>query len=275
MSAPRILLVDDDESIRTIVQLALEKLGGYTVLACASGKQALAQAAHFGPDLLLLDAAMPDMNGPDTLIALRQQLALALVPAAFLTAHTSAKQVSQYRALNAVDVIAKPFDPEQLCERVAAILAKSTTKTTTEATAKAATDAAHLHASQRLVALVIEDDSSIRYLLGFILQQHGWTMLEAPDGLQGIAAILDGPVTDVVLLDIMLPDVDGLKLLDVLRGTNRWKGVPVMMLSAKGDEPTVKRALASGANDFLAKPFEPDELFTRLNRMPRLKRRSD
>jgi DNA-binding response OmpR family regulator len=269
MSAQRIVLVEDDEDIRTIAQMALEQLGGYEVLACASGAQALAEAAQFRPDLLLLDVSMPGMDGPETLAALRKQAALASVPAAFLTAHTAAKQVSEYRSLNAVDVIAKPFDPEQLCKRVAAMLAKS-------AIAPAiASDSIPSQTAQGPVALVVEDDPSIRYLLGFILEQHGWTVLEAHDGPQGVAAILDGPVTDAVLLDIMLPGVDGLQLLDILRGVSRWKGVPVMMLTAKGDESSINRALAAGANDYLGKPFEPDDLVARLNRMPRAQRRSD
>jgi CheY-like chemotaxis protein len=123
MSTQRILLVEDDDDIRSIAQLALERLGGYQVLACACGAQAIAQAANFCPDLLLLDVSMPGMDGPETLAALRQQTELARVPAIFLTAHTAPAQVSQYRALNAVDVIAKPFDPQQLCMRIAAILA--------------------------------------------------------------------------------------------------------------------------------------------------------
>ncbi|QJC57557.1 Phosphate regulon transcriptional regulatory protein PhoB [Polaromonas vacuolata] len=264
MSAQRILLVEDDKDIRSIVQLALEHLGGYQVLACACGAQALAEAANFRPDLLLLDVSMPDMDGLETLAALRQQSALALVPVAFLTAHTAAKQVSQYRALNAVDVIAKPFDPHQLCERIRAILAKTATATTS-VSAPANTDQART--DQARVALVVEDDPSIRYLLGFILAQQGWAMLEAHDGLQGKAAILGGPVVDAVLLDIMLPEIDGLQLLDILRSQRRWKDVPVMMLSASGDEPSVKRALVSGANDYLAKPFDPDDLIARLSRM--------
>ena len=265
MTAQRIVLVDDDEAIRFVAKLSLEQLGGYEVLACASGAQALAEAANFCPDLLLLDVSMPDMDGPETLVALRRQTALALVPAAFLTANTAAKQVSEYRALKVLDVIAKPFEPERLCERVGAMLAKSAAAISSDSTASPS--------SQGPVALVVEDDPGIRYLLGFILEQHGWTILEAHDGPQGVAAILEGPVTDAVLLDIMLPGVDGLELLKILRGVRRWNDVPVMMLSAKGDETSVKRALTNGANDYLGKPFEPDDLVARLNRMPRAPRR--
>lgn len=263
MNGRRIVLVEDDESIRLIARMSLEELGGHEVLALSSGAQAVAEASGFSPELLVLDVSMPDLDGPETLAALRRQPRLRHVPAVFLTAHTNARQVAGFRALGALDVIAKPFDPQHLCDRVGAVLAGPDTVPA----------ALELIREQQPVVLVVEDDPGIRYLLGFILQQQGWRVIEAHDGTQGISAILDGPVTDAVLLDIMLPGVDGLQLLDTLRGLSRWRGVPVMMLTAQGDEPSVSRALAAGANDYLGKPFDPDDLVARLNRLPRRPRR--
>ncbi len=263
MSRHRIVLVDDEEDIRLVAQFALEQLGGYEVLALGSGREAVDRTAAFSPSLLLLDGSMPGMDGPQTLLALRGQPALKHVPAVFLTAHTSARRIADFRALGAVDVIAKPFEPQHLCDRVSSLLVSPDTVP--------AMDLEDEEQAQRKkpVALVVEDDPGIRYLLGFILEQQGWRVLEACDGPQGLAAILDGPVTDAVLLDIMLPGVDGLQLLDIIRGDRRWKGVPVMMLTTKGDEPSVSRALAAGANDYVAKPFDPADLAARVNRLPR------
>jgi len=259
MSGRRILLVEDDDSIRTIATMSLEELGGHQVLAFGSGEDALARAAPFAPELLLLDVSMPGMDGPQTLAALRRQPELGDVPAVFLTAHTNARQVAELRRLGALDVIAKPFDPLHLCDRITAVL-------TGPDTIPAPLERAPL-------ALVVEDDPGVRYLLDFILRQQGWAVVEAYDGWQGLTAITGGPVADVVLLDIMLPEMDGLQLLDTLRATPRWKDVPVMMLTAKGDEPSVRRALAAGANDYLGKPFDPQEFVARLNRLPRTRRR--
>lgn len=121
MSGRRIVLVEDDDSIRLIAQLSLETLGGHQVLALASGEEAVARAAGFRPDLLVLDVSMPGMDGPETLAALRGQASLAQVPAVFLTAHTQPGKVAEIRALGAVDVIAKPFDPQALVDRVARV----------------------------------------------------------------------------------------------------------------------------------------------------------
>jgi two-component system OmpR family response regulator len=113
----RILFVEDDPDIQVVATLALESLGGFTVLACGSGAEALARFAAFAPDLVLLDVMMPGMDGPATLEALRR-LPAGDVPVVFMTARVQAHEIVQYRAMGAVDVIAKPFDPMTLAETV-------------------------------------------------------------------------------------------------------------------------------------------------------------
>jgi two-component system OmpR family response regulator len=120
--APRILLVEDDNAIRKVAALSLRMLGGFDVLALPSGEAALAQAAGYAPALILLDVSMPGMDGRQTLQALRAQPAVAGVPVVFVTAGTQSRDVAALKALGAIDVIAKPFDPAALCERVRALL---------------------------------------------------------------------------------------------------------------------------------------------------------
>ncbi|HSN21191.1 MAG TPA: response regulator [Usitatibacter sp.] len=108
----RILLVDDQRDIRSIVGLALGKIGGFKVKACASGEEALANASEFAPDLLLLDLSMPAMDGVATLKALRERGLSA--PAVFFTARLNPKDVDRYRELGVLGVIPKPFDPLKL-----------------------------------------------------------------------------------------------------------------------------------------------------------------
>lgn len=117
----RILYVEDDDDIREIAKLALEMVGGFSVLLCASGEQALLQAPAFAPQLILLDVMMPGMDGPSTLVALRQQPALAHIPIAFMTAKIQPQEIAAYKAMGALDVIAKPFDPMLLPSQVTAI----------------------------------------------------------------------------------------------------------------------------------------------------------
>ena len=117
----RILFVEDDPDIQTVARMALEALGGFTVLACNSGAEALAKVDGFIPDLVLLDVMMPGMDGPTTLVALRKHPTCHEVPVIFMTAKVQAQELAFYRELGAEEVIAKPFDPMVLAERVRTI----------------------------------------------------------------------------------------------------------------------------------------------------------
>lgn len=108
----RILFVDDQRDIRSIVGLALGKIGRFDLRVCSSGEEALASAADFDPDLLLLDLSMPVMDGLATLKALRERNVTA--PAIFFTARLKAHEMEGYRDLNVLGVIPKPFDPLKL-----------------------------------------------------------------------------------------------------------------------------------------------------------------
>jgi two-component system OmpR family response regulator len=121
VSLRRILFVEDDPDIQTVAKMALEALGGFTVLACSSGAEALAEVDGFSPDLVLLDVMMPGMDGPTTLAGLRERPAGREVPVVFMTAKVQTQEMVRYRALGAEEVIAKPFDPMALAERVRTI----------------------------------------------------------------------------------------------------------------------------------------------------------
>ncbi len=120
----RILYVEDEPDIRAVAQMALEAVGGFVVVACASGSEALAAAPNANADLLLLDVMMPGMDGPSTLKALRDMPATANTPVIFMTAKVQATEIAQYRELGAIDVIHKPFDPMELSAQIQRIWAQ-------------------------------------------------------------------------------------------------------------------------------------------------------
>jgi len=117
----KILYVEDEEDIRTVVRMALEAIGGFTLKTCSHGQQAINEGAAFAPDLILLDVMMPGMDGPTTLAALREEAALKEVPAIFMTAKVQPNEIAYYRSLGALDVIAKPFDPMTLAGQIRTI----------------------------------------------------------------------------------------------------------------------------------------------------------
>lgn len=117
----KILYVEDEPDIQTVALMALETIGGFTVRACSSGQEAIDAAPAFEPDLVILDVMMPGMDGPATMESLRKLPATANVAMIFMTAKVQSHEVERYRAMGAVDVIAKPFDPMSLADQVQAI----------------------------------------------------------------------------------------------------------------------------------------------------------
>lgn len=118
-----VFYVDDDEDIRSIVQFALEDDPDIDLVLCESGAHALELLPSAQPDLILLDVMMPVMDGPSVLAKIRQMPQLSAVPVVFITAKVQPNEIRQFKALGAVDVIIKPFDPMQLPQQVKQYLA--------------------------------------------------------------------------------------------------------------------------------------------------------
>ena len=120
----RIMHVEDDPDIREVARLALETLGGFTIESCASGDEAIAKAPAFKRDLFLFDEMMPGLDGPTTFQRMREITGLENTPAIFMTAQSMPGDIARFKALGALAVIAKPFDPIALADQVRAIWAQ-------------------------------------------------------------------------------------------------------------------------------------------------------
>ena len=118
MTSVRVLHVDDEPDIREIVELSLGLDPDLKVRSCGSGGDALAAAATWSPDLILLDVMMPIMDGPTTLTHLRQSPRTADIPVVFMTARAQPRELEHFVSLGAEGVIAKPFDPMTLATAV-------------------------------------------------------------------------------------------------------------------------------------------------------------
>ena len=112
------LHVEDEPDIREVALMSLQLVGGMTVEQAGSGRDALSQAKSFAPDLILMDVMMPGMDGPSTLAELKKCPDTASIPVIFMTAKVQSHEVERYRAMGAVDVIAKPFDPMTLPDQI-------------------------------------------------------------------------------------------------------------------------------------------------------------
>jgi CheY-like chemotaxis protein len=116
MQLERILYVEDDADIREVASMALEVVGGFEVLACESGQEALQRVETFSPQIIVLDVMMPEMDGPATLKCLQADPKTAGIPVIFMTAKVQPGEIAEFLSLGARDVVAKPFDPMTLSD---------------------------------------------------------------------------------------------------------------------------------------------------------------
>ena len=119
--------------------------------------------------------------------------------------------------------------------------------------------------------LSVEDDERIRTAVRLALEDEGWTVFEAENGEEALATFAANPA-DVVLIDIMLPDIDGF---EVCRAIRRTSDVPIVMVTARDDTHDVVAGLEAGADDYLTKPFAPKELSARIRALLRRARAAD
>ena len=126
MQLSSILHVEDDESIRAIVEMALVDLYGFTLFSFSNGKEASEAVADLQPDLILLDAMMPGMDGLQTLVSIRKNENCQSIPVVFMTARVQKAEKQQYLDAGAIEVIEKPFDASNLGNELASIFEKYT-----------------------------------------------------------------------------------------------------------------------------------------------------
>lgn len=118
----KILIIDDEEDIRSIASMSLGILGGIEVVEAEGGEEGIAKAASEQPDAILLDMMMPGLDGPSTLAKLRENAATKAIPVIFLTARAMTSEMERLKQLGATGVLTKPFDPTTLSNQVRNIL---------------------------------------------------------------------------------------------------------------------------------------------------------
>ena len=118
----KVLIIDDEEDVRRIAALSLTVLGGFDVVEADGGSEGIAKAATEQPDVILLDMMMPGMDGPATLVKLRDDPATTVIPVIFLTARAMSQEVERLKNMGAKGILTKPFDPTELAAQVKQIL---------------------------------------------------------------------------------------------------------------------------------------------------------
>ena len=120
----KVLIIDDEPDVRSVARLSLGRVGGMDVIELPGGIEAVATAKAGKPDVVLLDLMMPEMDGVATLEALRSDPETAAIPVVFVTAKAMPDEIRRLKALGALDVIVKPFDPMALAATLREILSR-------------------------------------------------------------------------------------------------------------------------------------------------------
>ncbi len=120
------------------------------------------------------------------------------------------------------------------------------------------------------VIIVIDDDYSIRRLIKFTLEKEHYKVITAEDALEGINT-LNSRKIDLIILDIIMPDIDGYEALKVIKSSDHLKDIPVLLLTAKNEIDDMMKGFELGADEYLAKPFELTELLARIRNLLRIK----
>jgi len=247
--ALHILVVDDDAPTRTVLREMLRESGYHVTLTC-SGMEAIDQARSERPDLILLDILMPGVDGLQMHTVFREDPLFADVPIVIVTAAVGLENLD---STTIPWIVPKPIHPEQLLQTI-----------------EAARHAARRR--DRPCVLIIDDDEALRRELRDGLEKCGYSTCEAGTGLEGLQEVTRS-CPDVVLLELVLPDVDGMEVLQRLRGQNATLTLPVVLLSVL-DDPTIKaKGLRQGADDYVSKPFSMLELSARIDATLRRKER--
>lgn len=250
-----ILLVEDEEANRLLLSRRLEQ-AGYAVASAENGRVALDTMRIERYDLVLLDMNMPVMDGLATLDAIKTDPALKKIPVMMLTANHTREQVIHCLSLGAADYLIKPVNPIELKDRVRRCLEQNVAQI--EPTMRVETT--DLTGSR---VLIVDDEPLNLELLSRRLNQAGFRTLTAASGSEALELLEKGTV-HAVLLDVIMPEMSGVDVLLTIRASEQWRSLPVLMLSADGQQETIEQCYQLGANDYLIKPFHTHDLQLRL-----------
>lgn len=270
MARYKILIVEDEPVHLNVMKAKLE-YEGYEILVAMDGETGLNMIKNQKPDLVLLDIILPKMNGFEVLERLKNESARPPI----IVVSNSGQPVEVDKALKfgAIDYLVKAeFNPGDVLEKVEKVLghpqkspeirpAKSNTQMNVNAEYR---NNKNSSSSGQAKILIIEDDKFLRDLISQKLKKEGFNTLEAVDGEEGLK-IAREKSPDIVLLDLILPGIDGFEILRILKGDKNTSLIPVIVLSNLGQKEDMDRALSGGAEDFMVKAhFTPGEIVTKI-----------
>jgi HAMP domain-containing protein/CheY-like chemotaxis protein/signal transduction histidine kinase len=263
-SRKRLLVVEDDPG----EQLSIQELLGYDdidVQVAATGSAALAAVAEEPFDCVVLDLRLPDMSGFDILERFRDDPSLNHLPVVVFTGKDLSPEEDARLHMLARSVVVKGVEsPERLLDETALFLHRVVTDLPPEK--QRMLDRLH-HSDDALVGkkvLVVDDDVRNIFALSSVLERRGMTVLTAGTGREAISTLESTPDVAIVLMDIMMPEMDGYETMQVIRQNPSFRRLPIVALTAKAMKGDREKCLEAGASEYLAKPVNTEQLLSAL-----------
>jgi two-component system, NtrC family, sensor kinase len=234
---PLILVVDDDETVRELVVRHLER-GGFAAVAARSGQEGLRLVRELRPAAVTLDIMMPDLDGWTVLAAIKGDPELAGIPVVLMSI---VDQKNRGYALGAADYLVKPVDRATLVATLRNICGATAGR-----------------------VLLVDDDEMVRRGVRQALEPLGWEVTEAENGRVAVDLLASGQ-QDVIILDLMMPTMDGFEFIHELRGRSDWQDLPVVVITAK-DLTQEDRERLNGGVERVIQKSDRNEMLRQLSR---------
>jgi PAS domain S-box-containing protein len=231
-NAPLILIIDDDITVRDLVGRFLER-EGFSVAKADGGKEGLRMARELHPAAVTLDIMMPDLDGWTVLAAIKGDPDLVDLPVVLMTI---VDEKNRGYALGATEYLVKPVDRQKLMDVLRGLCG-----------------------SAGRPLLMVDDDDLGRRQMRAALEQQGWTVTEATDGRDALTRLSEAR-PDVIILDLMMPEMDGFAFLEEMRRKAEWRDIPVVVVTAKDLTDADRRRLNGGVERIIQKTDRDDML---------------
>jgi len=260
----RLLIVEDNKA----EQMSIRELLGHDdieIVNAETGGEALA-ALKTGPcDCVVLDLRLPDMSGFEVLERMRSDDELADVPVVVFTGRElSADEDAQLHTMARSIVVKGVESPERLLNETALFLHR----VITDLPAEKQTMLQRLNSSDEdlvgRTVLLVDDDPRNIFALSSALERRGMNVLTATTGAEAITLIEETPSLAIVLMDIMMPEMDGYQTIEKIRQNKAYRRLPIIALTAKAMKGDREKCLLAGASDYLAKPVNTEQLLSAL-----------
>ena len=260
----RLLVVEDNAA----EQLSIRELLGHDdieIVNAGTGSDALSLLHHEACDCVVLDLRLPDMSGFEVLERMRADLALADVPVVVFTGRElTADEDAQLHTMARSIVVKGVESPERLLNETALFLHRVITDLPPEKQQMLE----RLNSSDEdlvgRTALLVDDDPRNIFALSSALERRGMKVLTATTGAEAIQVIEETPSLAIVLMDIMMPEMDGYRTIETIRQDRAYRRLPIIALTAKAMKGDREKCLLAGASDYLAKPVNTEQLLSAL-----------